>query len=120
MTRNQQLWLIIAVVAGFALALFAFRRTHRHGPLSNVPLSARPRYMIFGEYYDPYAIWPYGSNSNYSLFLTNSGIPTTGVPSPGTLTPGNFPQNPVIGGGTVASSFGGNGIGAGVGGGRGH
>lgn len=121
MNKNQQFWLIIAVIAGFVLAVYTHRRVHRM-PVSNIPPSARPRYMIFGEYYDPYAIWPYGSNSNYSLFYSNSGVPTTGVPSPGTLTPGNFPSSPLYGGGTVAGSFSGNGqgIGQGVGGGRGH
>jgi hypothetical protein len=121
--KNRELWIILALIAGFFLAVIAFRRVHRHpSPASGriVPPGAQPRYIGFGEFYDPYAIWPYGSNSNYSLFLdTNSGVPTTEVYSPGYRSVGTAPANPILGNGSGGVGIG-PGMGGGVGGGRGN
>lgn len=125
--KNRELWIIVALLAGFFLAVIAFNRVHRrqHVAATNVPASARPRYIGFGEFYDPFGIWPYGNGSNYSLFLnTNSGVPTTEVLSPGYRSAGTAPGNSLFGGGNGSSSNPsvgiGPGLGGGVGGGRGN
>lgn len=123
--KNKELWIIVSLLAGFFLAVFAFNRVHRRQHvIGNVPPSAQPRYIGFGEFYDPYAIWPYGSNSNYSLFLdTNSGVPTTEVADPGYRSSGTAPGNSIFGGGNGAGpsvGVGGAGLGGGVGGGGGR
>lgn len=115
MNKNA-LWLIIAIFAGFALAVYSFRRAYRPRPVTAIPVSARPRWLQFGDYWDPYSIWPYGPNSIYQ-FWTNSGVPTTETVSLGSRSVITAPLNSLY-----AGNGGGPGVGPGVnpGGGRGR
>lgn len=99
MNKSMWPWIILAVLAGFGLAVFAHRRAYgKPRVVSNIPPSALPRYIGlggFGEYYDPYGIWPYGTNSAYSI-LTNSGVPTSAPIAPGARSVATAPQNSIL------------------------
>jgi len=126
MTRKQVAWVIVAMVAGIGLAVMAFRARYGNGVTvggvttkggGTTPAAALPRYTVFGETYDPYAIWPYGPTSNYQLFLaSNSGVPTTELPSFSNRLPNTAPANALYAGsgnpnGLLGGRFGGNGRG---------
>lgn len=112
MNTRDIIWVAVAIVAGTVIAVFLFMfryrlfRRHVHAGRTDAretPPSAQPRYVGFGEYYDPYALWPYGPASNYQLFLaTNSGVPASAVLSPGYRSAATAP---------ASSLFGGNGLG---------
>lgn len=119
-------WGIIAacVLAGIFIAVWLYRTRYGRqllkpvakleaaiaGTPGNVtPPLAQPRYVGFGEYYDPFAIWPYGANSNYQLFLnTNSGVPTSQAASFGMRTAATAPASSLFAGNN-ALNFGSNG-----------
>lgn len=125
LTSKQIGLIIVAGLAGIFLAVWAFRTRYGRQLLSPVtrieervtgiatPPAAQPRYVGFGEFYDPFAIWPFGASSNYQLFLnTNSGVPTTEVASPGIRTAATAPPMSLFAGNNV-SFGGGNGHGRG-------
>lgn len=108
MKDQKTLWILLAIGAGFLLAVWAirhgFRLRPRRGAVTGgtpVPPSAQPRWLApFGEFYDPYGMWPYGNNSTYAAWVvpSNSGVPTTSVASPGGRSPATGPLNPLVGG----------------------
>lgn len=108
MNRDEIMWIIGGLAVGLVIAVIAFRRKYRmlarkemrrSGDVRQTPPLALPRYIGFGEYYDPFAIWPYGPTSNYQLFLaTNSGVPTSQTVSPGYRSAATAPPSSIFGG----------------------
>lgn len=103
--NRRTLWIILAVAAGIVLAVWAYRRGFRLRPAAapaadEVPVTARPRYLTYGGFYDPAGSWPYGDGSSYSAYVlpSNSGTPTTQVLNPGGRSPATGPLNPLTGG----------------------
>lgn len=96
-------WLVLAVLAGFTGAIVVFRRAYRRREAvvyTNVPPSARPRYIVYGDAYDPYSTWPYGTGSSYGIVAgISNGAPTSVVAGGAGRSVATGPGNSIYGGG---------------------